>query len=362
MTIFGTRPELIKLAPIIKQIEEESSNFHSIVVNTAQHRSMLDQVLKIFKITPNYDLNIMKDRQTLSDITVNVLINLSCVFSKESPDIVLVHGDTTTTFVSALVSFYNKIKIGHVEAGLRTWNKYSPFPEEMNRKLTDDLSDFYFVPTMQNKKNLLLENRSEKNIFITGNTAIDALKYTIKSNYRNIFLESIKNKKLILLTMHRRENIGIPMENVFRAINRLVAKNENIEVVFPVHKNSEIRQIAQKILKKSSRLHLIEPLNVVDFHNYLKNSYLVISDSGGIQEEATYLGVPVLILRDTTERPEGVEQGNLKLIGTCEKKVYAAASKLINITQLRDEMAKPSYIYGNGHASKKILDSILNFF
>lgn len=357
MTIFGTRPEAIKMAPLVKAIEDDK-RFESIVVVTAQHREMLDQVLDIFEVVPDYDLNIMTNGQTLTDITAKVISDLDKVISESKPDIILVHGDTTTTFAASLSAFYHQKKIGHVEAGLRTWNKYSPFPEEMNRQLTDVLSDLYFAPTQQSKENLLGENHQEEKIFITGNTAIDAMKYTINDDYTSDLIAELDGKRLVLVTMHRRENIGEPMENVFRAINRLVYEFDDIAVVFPMHKNPRVRDLAQKILGDSDRVRLIEPLDVIDFHNISNKSYLILSDSGGVQEEAPSLGVPVLVLRDTTERPEGVDAGTLKLVGTNENEVYTAAKELVINAEEYNKMANTSNPYGDGEACKRILDSI----
>ena len=355
MTIFGTRPEAIKMAPLIKKMEEDN-RFQSIVVVTAQHRQMLDQVLDIFKIKPDYDLNIMKDGQTLSEITTRVMKELNAVFMQIRPDIVLVHGDTTTTFAASIAAFYHQIPIGHVEAGLRTWNKLSPFPEEMNRQVTDVLADLYFAPTEKSKENLIKENHPENAIFVTGNTAIDAMNYTISNHYSNELLERLKGKRIVLVTMHRRENLGIPMENVFRAINRIVEKYKDVEILFPIHKNPKVRQIAQKILIESEQIHLIEPLDVVDFQNFAKRSFLIMTDSGGVQEEAPSLGVPVLVLRDTTERPEGVEAGTLKLAGTDEESVFIAANTLLSDDKEYKKMLKASNPYGDGHASERILE------
>ncbi|MBU5363902.1 UDP-N-acetylglucosamine 2-epimerase (non-hydrolyzing) [Enterococcus devriesei] len=357
MTAFGTRPEAIKMAPLVKTIEADD-RFESVVTVTAQHREMLDQVLKIFSIVPDYDLDIMKNGQTLTDITSRVLRELDSVINETKPDIILVHGDTTTTFAASLSAFYHQIKIGHVEAGLRTWNKYSPFPEEMNRQLTDVLSDLYFAPTSESKKNLILENHAESKIFITGNTAIDAMKYTVNPNYKNEILDSTEGRRIILVTMHRRENIGEPMSNVFKAINRLVESFEDVVVVFPIHKNPKVRELANDILIKSNRIKLIEPLDVVDFHNFASRSYMILSDSGGVQEEAPSLGIPVLVLRDTTERPEGIKAGTLKLVGTNEEMVYAEAESLLANSQEYRIMSKASNPYGDGKASLRILDSI----
>ncbi|AUJ67810.1 UDP-N-acetylglucosamine 2-epimerase (non-hydrolyzing) [Enterococcus faecium] len=357
MTIFGTRPEAIKMAPLIKAIENDE-RFESIVTVTAQHRQMLDQVMDIFDLKADYDLNIMKDGQTLTDITSRVIKELDSVLIEAKPDIILVHGDTTTTFAASIAGFYHQIKIGHVEAGLRTWNKYSPFPEEMNRQLTDTLADIYFAPTVMSKSNLLKEGRPEESIFITGNTVIDAMEYTIKQNYSNEFLDNLAGKRIILVTMHRRENLGQPMTNVFKAINRLVEKFEDVHIVFPMHKNPKVRKNAEETLSDSEQVHLIEPLDVIDFQNFSNNSYMILSDSGGVQEEAPSLGVPVLVLRDTTERPEGIEAGTLKLVGTEEDKVFEEATLLLSDKEEYEKMSQASNPYGDGNASERILDAI----
>lgn len=362
MTVFGTRPEAIKMAPLVKELENNSDKIKSIVTVTAQHREMLDQVLNIFEIVPNHDLNIMKNRQTLIDVTTRSLEGLNRVFQEEKPDIVLVHGDTSTTFVASLAAFYNSIPIGHVEAGLRTWNKYSPYPEEMNRQLTGVLADLHFSPTSQSKGNLLNENKNEKNIFITGNTAIDALKTTVKNNYTHPVLEKLGDDRLVLMTAHRRENTGKPMENMFRAIRRLVETHDDIQVVYPVHMNPVVREIANRILGDNNRIHLIEPLDVIDFHNFAARAYLILTDSGGVQEEAPSLGVPVLVLRDTTERPEGVDAGTLKLAGTEEETIFTLANELLSDKEAHDKMAKASNPYGDGNASKRIVEAILYHF
>ncbi|GHH97439.1 non-hydrolyzing UDP-N-acetylglucosamine 2-epimerase [Neobacillus kokaensis] len=362
MTVFGTRPEAIKMAPLVKELENNQEKIKSIVTVTAQHREMLDQVLNIFEIVPNHDLNIMKDRQTLIDVTTRSLEGLNQVFQDEKPDIVLVHGDTTTTFVASLAAFYNSIPIGHVEAGLRTGNKYSPYPEEMNRQLTGVLADLHFSPTGQSKQNLLVENKKDENIFVTGNTAIDALKTTVKLNYSHPVLEKLGDDRLVLLTAHRRENLGEPMEHMFTAIRRLVEKHDDIQVVYPVHMNPVVREIANRVLGENNRIHLIEPLDVIDFHNFASRAYLILTDSGGVQEEAPSLGVPVLVLRDTTERPEGVKAGTLKLAGTDEDTIFSLADELLSDKESHDKMAKSSNPYGDGNASKRIVESILYHF
>ncbi|MGJ7922711.1 non-hydrolyzing UDP-N-acetylglucosamine 2-epimerase [Neobacillus sp. LXY-4] len=362
MTVFGTRPEAIKMAPLVKELEKHDEQIESIVTVTAQHREMLDQVLNIFEIVPNYDLNIMKDRQTLVDVTTRCLEGLNKVIQEVKPDIVLVHGDTSTTFVASLAAFYNSTMIGHVEAGLRTRNKYSPYPEEMNRQLTGVLADLHFAPTNQSKKNLLSENKPDEFIFVTGNTAIDALQTTVKPQYSHPVLNKIGNDRLVLMTAHRRENTGKPMENMFTAIRRLTEKHDDIQVIYPVHMNPVVREIANRILGENDRIHLIEPLDVIDFHNFASRAYLILTDSGGVQEEAPSLGVPVLVLRDTTERPEGVAAGTLKLAGTDEETIFNLANELLSDKVAHDKMAKASNPYGDGTASKRIVDSILYHF
>ncbi|MEH6993735.1 UDP-N-acetylglucosamine 2-epimerase (non-hydrolyzing) [Neobacillus drentensis] len=358
MTVFGTRPEAIKMAPLVKELEK-NEHIQSIVTVTAQHRQMLDQVLNIFEVVPDYDLNVMQDRQTLIDVTVRCLDGLNKVFQEVKPDIVLVHGDTTTTFVAGLAAFYNSIPIGHVEAGLRTRNKYSPYPEEMNRQLTGVLADLHFAPTNQSKANLVSENKNEDTIFITGNTAIDALKTTVKESYSHPVLERLGDDRLVLMTAHRRENTGKPMENMFHAIRRLVEKHHDVQVVYPVHMNPVVREIANRILGENNRIHLIEPLDVIDFHNFASRAYLILTDSGGVQEEAPSLGVPVLVLRDTTERPEGVDAGTLKLAGTDEETIFSLADELLSDKEAHNRMAKASNPYGDGQASKRIVEAIL---
>lgn len=361
MTIFGTRPEAIKMAPLVLELQKYPEQIESIVTVTAQHRQMLDQVLETFKITPNYDLNIMKDRQTLIDVTTNALQGLDKVMKEAQPDIVLVHGDTATTFIASLAAFYNQIAIGHVEAGLRTWNKYSPYPEEMNRQLTGVMADLHFAPTEVSKKNLLDENKNPDTIFVTGNTAIDALATTVSEQYTHPVLEKIGEDRMILLTAHRRENLGEPMRHMFKAITRILAEHEDVQVVYPVHMNPAVREIANEILGENNRVHLIEPLEVFDFHNFAANSYMILTDSGGVQEEAPSLGKPVLVLRDTTERPEGIAAGTLKLAGTEEETIYALAKELLTDKNAYEAMAKASNPYGDGHASKRIVEALLGF-
>ena len=362
MTIFGTRPEAIKMAPLVLELKKRSSEFETIVTVTAQHREMLDQVLEIFKVTPDYDLNIMKQKQTLVQITNRTLEGLDKIMKDEKPDIVLVHGDTSTTFAASLAAFYNQITIGHVEAGLRTWNKYSPFPEEMNRQLTDVMTDLHFSPTEKSKENLLDENKPENCIFVTGNTAIDALKTTVNDTYSHPILESVGDNRLILVTAHRRENLGKNMKQMFRAIKRLVQAHDDIHVVYPVHLNPVVRQTADDILGNDDRIQLIKPLDVIDFHNFLANAHLILTDSGGVQEEAPSLGVPVLVLRDTTERPEGIEAGTLKLAGTDEETIFNLANELLTDQKLYQEMAQAKNPYGDGQASRRIADAIKKYF
>lgn len=361
MTVFGTRPEAIKMAPLVLELEKRAE-IESIVTVTAQHREMLDQVLHIFEIQPDFDLNVMKDRQTLVDITTKALIGLHDVIQKVEPDIVLVHGDTSTTFVASLAAFYSQIKVGHVEAGLRTWDKYSPFPEEMNRQMTGVIADLHFSPTSQAATNLLNEDKKEETIFITGNTAIDALKTTVQEEYLHEALTKLGEDRLLLVTAHRRENLGEPMKNMFRAIKRLVEEHDDVQVIYPVHMNPAVRELANEILGSDDRIHLIEPLDVLDFHNFAARAHIILTDSGGVQEEAPSLGVPVLVLRNTTERPEGIEAGTLKLAGTDEENIYQLAKGLLNDEQAYEKMARASNPYGDGLASKRIVDAILYEF
>lgn len=363
MTVFGTRPEAIKMAPLVLELQKQSQRFEAITTVSAQHREMLDQVLDIFHIKPDYDLNIMHARQTLTDITSNVLINLDKILKEAKPDIVLVHGDTTTTFAASVAAFYNQIPIGHVEAGLRTWEKYSPYPEEMNRQMTDAMTDLYFAPTNQSKANLLKENHKEDNIYITGNTAIDALKQTVDKEYHHDILDKVSpDNKLILLTMHRRENQGEPMRRVFKVIREVVESREDVEVIYPVHLSPAVQEAAKEILGNTERIHLISPLDVVDFHNLAARSYFIMTDSGGVQEEAPSLGKPVLVLRDTTERPEGVEAGTLKLVGTESEKVKKEMEELLDNDAEYRRMAQAKNPYGDGKASERILDAIAYYF
>lgn len=366
MTVFGTRPEAIKMAPLVLKLKQNSDRFDVVTTVTAQHRQMLDQVLEIFHITPDYDLNIMKNRQTLSEITSNVILHLDQVIGQEKPDIVLVHGDTTTTFAASVSAFYHQAAIGHVEAGLRTWNKFSPYPEEMNRQLTDVLSDLYFAPTTQSQANLLKENHPQDHIFITGNTAIDALKQTVSKDYHHDILDLIDpEKRMILVTMHRRENQGEPMRRVFKVMRDVVESYEDIEIIYPVHLNPVVQEAAQSILGNHPRIHLIEPLDVVDFHNLAARSYFIMTDSGGVQEEAPSLGdpgKPVLVLRDTTERPEGVQAGTLKLVGTDPTTVHDAMIELLDDAAAYNRMAQAKNPYGDGQAAQRIIDAISYYF
>ncbi|MEK5367502.1 UDP-N-acetylglucosamine 2-epimerase (non-hydrolyzing) [Bacillus sp. FSL R5-0654] len=361
MTVFGTRPEAIKMAPLVLELKKHPQIKSSVTV-TAQHRQMLDQVLKAFNIRPDHDLNIMKQRQTLSEITSNALLKLDQLFQEEKPDIVLVHGDTTTTFAGSLAAFYHQISVGHVEAGLRTHNKYSPFPEELNRQMTGTIADIHFAPTNEAKQNLLIENKKEETICVTGNTAIDALQTTVTEQYQHPILEKIGTDKMILLTAHRRENLGQPMKNMFRAIRRIVEEFEDVQVVYPVHLNPAVRDAAQTEFSDLDRVHLIEPLEVVDFHNFAATSHFILTDSGGVQEEAPSLGKPVLVLRDTTERPEGVKAGTLKLAGTDEETIYNMAKQLLVDQKEYDNMSKASNPYGDGQASKRIVEELLHRF
>lgn len=361
MTVFGTRPETIKMAPLVKELEKREE-IESIVCVTAQHRQMLDQVLEAFQIVPDYDLDIMKQGQTLSDITVRVLKGLEGVIEEVKPDIVLVHGDTTTTFAGAMAAFYHQIPVGHVEAGLRTYNKYSPFPEEINRQYVGLVADMNFAPTMKSRQNLLDEGKRESTIYVTGNTAIDALKTTVKDDFENEITKWAEGSRLVVLTAHRRENLGEPMRNMFRAIKRIIEKYDDIKVVYPVHLNPIVVNTANEILGDCDKVKLIKPLEVLEFHNLLNKSYLILTDSGGIQEEAPSLGKPVVVLRDTTERPEGIAAGTLKLAGTEEENIFAIIDELLSNQETYDSMSKASNPYGDGHASERIVDEIIKHF
>ncbi|ABK62508.1 MULTISPECIES: non-hydrolyzing UDP-N-acetylglucosamine 2-epimerase [Clostridium] len=364
MSVFGTRPEAIKMAPLVKELEKNSS-IESKVCVTAQHREMLDQVLTLFNIVPDYDLNLMKRKQSLNSITTDVLNSLGDILSAEKPDIILVHGDTTTTFASALAAFYNKIKVGHVEAGLRTYDKYFPFPEEMNRKLTGAIADLHFAPTSRNKDNLLKEGVVENDIFVTGNTVIDAMNYTIQENYtfENKVLNNINyNKKVIMVTAHRRENWGEGIENICKALLEIKKGNKDVEIVYLVHLNPVVRDVVYKYLDGVEGIHLLEPLDTKETHNLMKKSYFIMTDSGGIQEEAPHLGKPVLVLRDVTERIEAVEAGTVKIVGVNTENIVKEANKLLSHKKEYEVMSKAVNPYGDGKASEKIVENIINYF
>lgn len=361
MTIFGTRPEAIKMAPLVKAIENDGQ-LEVCVVVTAQHREMLDAVLKTFDIVPDYDLNIMKEGQTLSEITSKSMIELESIIKHVKPNMVLVHGDTATTFSGSLAAFYNQVPIGHVEAGLRSYDKYSPYPEEMNRQMVGVLTDIHFAPTFNARKHLLDEGKDINSVVVTGNTAIDALNYTVNDDYHSDILNRHKNKRILLLTAHRRENIGEPMEHIFKAVRKLVDEDESLVVVYPVHMNPKVRDIAQHILGNHDRIELIEPLDVLDFHNFAKQAHLILTDSGGIQEEAPSLHKPVLVLRDNTERPEGVEAGTLKVVGTSMNNVYKETKKLLEDKNLYKSMSEANNPYGDGSASDRIVNHIKYYF
>lgn len=355
MLVFGTRPEAIKMCPLVNELKSRKNIITKVCV-TGQHRQMLDQVLEIFGVEPDYDLSIMKDKQTLFDITTNILNRIREVLESEKPDVVLVHGDTSTTFVTALACFYLQIPVGHVEAGLRTYNIYSPYPEEFNRQAVGIVAKYNFAPTEMSKENLIREGKNPDNIYVTGNTAIDALKTTVRDDYKHPELEWAKDSRLIMLTAHRRENLGEPMHHMFRAIRRIVDENPDVKVIYPIHMNPVVRKAADEELGNDDRIHIIEPLDVLDFHNFLARSYLILTDSGGIQEEAPSLGKPVLVMRDTTERPEGIEAGTLKLVGTDEDVIYSEFKKLLTNKEEYEKMSKASNPYGDGFACKRIAD------
>ena len=355
MLVFGTRPEAIKMCPLVKELKTRK-NIEVKVCVTGQHKEMLQQVLECFDVVPDYNLEIMKEKQTLFDITTNIISKIKPVLEKEKPDIILVHGDTTTTFVTALCAFYMQIPVGHVEAGLRTYNIYSPYPEEFNRQTTGIIAKYNFAPTEKAKQNLLNEGKNESQIYVTGNTAIDALKTTVKENYSHPIFNWIGDDRLIVLTAHRRENLGKPLEQMFTAIKRILDEYDDIKVIYPIHKNPLVRETANRIFKDSNKIQLIEPLEVLDFHNFLNKSYLILTDSGGIQEEAPSLGKPVLVMRDTTERPEGIKAGTLKLVGTEEENIYKNIKKLLDDKIEYERMSKASNPYGDGFASKRIAD------
>ena len=355
MLVFGTRPEAIKMCPLVNELKTREG-IRTVVCVTGQHRQMLDQVLDAFHVVPDYDLSIMKDKQTLFDITTNILNNIKGVLEEVKPDVVLVHGDTSTTFVTALACFYLQIPVGHVEAGLRTYNIYSPYPEEFNRQAVSILSRYNFAPTELSKNNLLREGREESTIYVTGNTAIDALKTTVREDYSHPELEWAKDSRLIMITAHRRENLGEPMHHMFRAIRRVMEEHPDVKAIYPIHMNPVVRRAADEELGDCDRIHIIEPLEVLDFHNFLSRSYMILTDSGGIQEEAPSLGKPVLVMRDTTERPEGIAAGTLKLVGTDEDVIYENFKLLLNDSAAYDAMAKASNPYGDGFACKRIAD------
>ena len=355
MLVFGTRPEAIKMCPLVNELKKRKK-LETIVCVTGQHRQMLDQVLKAFNVVPDYDLSIMRDKQTLFDVTINILENIKQVLEEVKPDVVLVHGDTSTTFVTALACFYLQIAVGHVEAGLRPYNIFSPYPEEFNRQAVSIISRYNFAPTELSKKNLLKEGKKEETIFVTGNTAIDALKTTVRDEYTHPELEWAKDSRLILITAHRRENLGEPMKNMFRAIRRVMDEHSDIKAIYPIHMNPVVRETANDILGDDERIHIIEPLDVLDFHNFQARSHLILTDSGGIQEEAPSLGKPVLVMRDTTERPEGIEAGTLKLVGTEEEVIYRNFKELLENRESYERMAHASNPYGDGKACQRIAD------
>lgn len=359
MLVFGTRPEAIKMCPLVNELKRRKQ-LETIVCVTGQHRQMLNQVLEAFNVIPDYDLSIMKDKQTLFDITTNILNKIGEVLDKVKPDVVLVHGDTSTTFVTALACFYKKISVGHVEAGLRTYDIYSPYPEEFNRQAVGIIAKYNFAPTKMSRENLLREGKKAESIYVTGNTAIDALKTTVKSEYSHPELDWAADSKLIVITAHRRENLGVPMHNMFRAIRRIMDEHPDVKAIYPIHMNPVVRESAQQELGGCDRVHIIEPLEVLDFHNFLSRSYLILTDSGGIQEEAPSLGKPVLVMRDTTERPEGIAAGTLKLVGTDEQTIYSNFKELLENMDSYNKMAHASNPYGDGHACERIADILEN--
>ena len=359
MLVFGTRPEAIKMCPLVKELKTRKE-VETLVCVTGQHRQMLDQVLECFEVVPDYDLSVMKDKQTLFDITANILLKIQSVLEKEKPDVVLVHGDTSTTFVTALACFYLQIPVGHVEAGLRTYNIYSPYPEEFNRQAVSIISTYNFAPTSLSRQNLIKEGKAEETIYVTGNTAIDALKTTVRSDYTHAMLDWAEGSRLIMLTAHRRENLGEPLLHMFRAIKRIVDETPDIKVIYPIHMNPVVREAAKEIFGQHHRIRIIDPLDVLDFHNFLARSFLILTDSGGIQEEAPSLGKPVLVMRDTTERPEGIAAGTLKLVGTNEETIYNAFKTLLTDEVEYEKMSKASNPYGDGHACERIADILAN--
>ena len=355
MLVFGTRPEAIKMCPLVNELKSRAG-LKTVVCVTGQHRQMLDQVLDAFSVTPDYDLSIMKDKQTLFDVTTNILQRIKAVLEEEKPDIVLVHGDTSTTFVTALACFYLQIPVGHVEAGLRTYNIYSPYPEEFNRQAVGIIAKYNFAPTEMSKENLLREGKDASSIHVTGNTAIDALKTTVREDYTHPQLDWADGSRLIVITAHRRENLGQPMHNMFRAIRRIIDENPDVKAIYPIHMNPVVRKAAEEELGDCDRIRIIEPLEVLDFHNFLARSYMILTDSGGIQEEAPSLGKPVLVMRDTTERPEGIAAGTLKLVGTDEETIYAEFKRLLTDRVAYEAMSHASNPYGDGHACERIAD------
>ena len=359
LLVFGTRPEAIKMCPLVNELKSRDG-IRTIVCVTGQHRQMLDQVLEAFDVVPDYDLSIMKDKQTLFDITTNILNRIKEVLEEVKPDVVLVHGDTSTTFVTALACFYLQIPVGHVEAGLRTYNIYSPYPEEFNRQTVSIISRYNFAPTELSRQNLLREGKEESTIYVTGNTAIDALKTTVRKDYTHPELEWAGGSRLILITAHRRENLGEPMKHMFRAIRRVMDEHPDVKAIYPIHMNPVVRQTADAILGDDERIHIIEPLDVLDFHNFMARSHMILTDSGGIQEEAPSLGKPVLVMRDTTERPEGIKAGTLKLVGTDEETIYEEFNRLLTDQVAYDSMARASNPYGDGHACKRIADILIS--
>ena len=359
MLVFGTRPEAIKMCPLVNELKKRSE-IQTVVCVTGQHRQMLDMVLEAFHVKPDHDLSIMKDKQTLFDVTTNILERIKAVLEKEKPDVVLVHGDTSTTFVTALACFYLQIPVGHVEAGLRTYNIYSPYPEEFNRQAVSIISKFNFAPTELSRQNLLGEGKKPESIFVTGNTAIDALKTTVRENYTHPELEWANGSRLIMITAHRRENLGEPMRHMFKAIRRVMDEHPDVKAIYPIHMNPVVREIANEYLGDDDRIHIIEPLDVLDFHNFLSRSYLILTDSGGIQEEAPSLGKPVLVMRDTTERPEGIAAGTLKLVGTEEETIYEEFSRLLSDNTEYEAMSKASNPYGDGYACERIAEILIH--
>jgi UDP-N-acetylglucosamine 2-epimerase (non-hydrolysing) len=362
MIVFGVRPEAIKMAPLVLELQKHQEHIESLVCVTAQHREMLDQVLNVFRIKPDYDLDVMKSQQTLNEISIRVLQGLEPVFREAKPDLILVHGDTLTTFLASYAAFLQQIKVGHVEAGLRTWNKLSPYPEEMNRQLTGVLADLHFAPTGQSANNLRKENKSEDSIYVTGNTVTDVFQYTVKKDFEHPILQKTAGKRLILMTAHRREAQGEPHRQIFRAVHRIVEEFEDVAVVYPVHPSPAVREPAHALLGDHPRIHLIDPLDVVELHNFYPHTHIILTDSGGLQEEAPSFGIPVLVLRDTTERPEGIQAGTLELVGTNEQLVYESTKRLLTDAKRFEEMSQAANPYGDGKASVRIVQAIKHHF